>query len=208
MPYSGHEPATPAAVSRTPGERAGRTWIAVAAAHAVASILVFRLDGAWLHVLDWQGAVAAFQPWRMFTAAWVHWSTPHLALNLAGSAALALLGWNLALPKVAARAWLLAWPLSHVASLAASTPAHLAGLSGTLHAGAAVAAVWGLRQSQGRARAIGVLLAAGLSAKLAWEWLRGPQPIAGTDAVTWPLIHAIGTLCGAAVAYAVSRRGR
>jgi hypothetical protein len=195
-------------VGRTVVGPHGGAWIAVAAAHAVASVVVFRLEGGWLHFLDWQGAAAAFQPWRMFTAAWVHWSPSHLAMNLAGAAALALLGWSLALPKTAARAWLLAWPLSHVVSLAASNPAHLGGLSGTLHAGAAVAAVWGLRRGQGRARTIGALLALGLMLKLAWEWLRGPQPIAGTDAVTWPLIHLTGTLCGAAVAFAMSQRGR
>lgn len=193
-------------MNRASFQRPGLTWVAVAAAHAVASIVVSRLDRTWLNFLDWQGAVAALEPWRMFTAAWVHWSPSHLALNLAGSAALAVLGWRLALPKAAAQAWLLAWPLSHVVSLGGSMPAHLGGLSGTLHAGAAVAAVWGLQQGRGRGRAIGALLAAGLAVKLAWEWLRGPQPLAGTDAVTWPLIHVTGTLCGAVIAFAMSRR--
>ena len=195
-------------MNRAAAARAGWAWGAVAAGHALASIVVFRLDGAWLHVLDWQGASAALQPWRMFTAAWVHWSASHLAMNLAGAAALGVLGWRLALPSAAAHAWLLAWPLAHVVSLAASGPAHLGGLSGTLHAGAAVAAVWALRRGHGRARAIGALLAAGLLVKLAWEWWRGPQPLAGTDAITWPLIHAIGTVCGATVAFVVSQRGR
>jgi membrane associated rhomboid family serine protease len=195
-------------------DRRGHAWIAVAAVHAVASIVVSRLEGGWLHFLDWQGAVAAFQPWRVFTASWVHWSPQHLAMNLAAAAALAVLGWSLALPKAAAHAWLLAWPLSQVVSLAASSPAHLGGLSGTLHAGAAVAAVWSLLQGRARSRTIGALLAAALVLKLAWEWLRGPQPIAGSDAVTWPLIHLAGALCGAAITAmaairaAMSRAGR
>ncbi len=191
---------------------AARAWVGVAAAHVIASVVVSvsvaRMGPGWLHGLDWEGGVvAALQPWRMFTAAWVHWSPQHLAMNLVGAAALAVLGWTTGLPRRAAFAWLLAWPLSQVViSMAASAPAHLGGLSGALHAGAAVAAVWALRR--GRTRGVGALLVAGLVGKLAWEWLRGPQPISGADAVTWPPIHLVGSLCGAAIAAVMSRPSR
>ena len=94
--------------------------------------------------LDWQPALGLREPWRLATSAWVHWSLPHLAVNLAGGAVVAFVGWRARLPRAAALAWLLAWPLTQGVMagvdserLAAVMP-HYGGLSGVLHAGAAV----------------------------------------------------------------------
>ncbi len=180
-------------------------WVAVAAAHAAASWVVSRLPTPGLHLLDWERA-SALQPWRIFSAAWVHWSPQHLAMNLAGAAVIALLGWAMRLPRAAALAWLLAWPMGQVAVALLPTPTHLGGLSGTLHAGAAVAAVWLLRTRVGATRSLGAVMLAAITLKLAWEWWRGPQPIVGSLAVSWPAVHLAGSLCGMALGALLARR--
>jgi hypothetical protein len=176
-------------------------WIALALLHGLAAAVVARLGSTWPHVLDWEGGAAGLQPWRVFTAAWVHWSPQHLALNLGAAAGLAALGFAARLPHAAAHAWLLAWPTSQIATPLLPAPEHLGGLSGVLHAGVAVAAVWLLlRVRTGAARVVGAALVVTLVAKLAWEGWRGPQPIPGTSAVNWPAMHLIGVVCGAALA--------
>ncbi|MBI3369691.1 MAG: hypothetical protein HY021_14955, partial [Burkholderiales bacterium] len=42
--------------------------------------------------LDWQPALVWREPWRWWTAAWVHWSGLHLAANLVGAALVSMLG--------------------------------------------------------------------------------------------------------------------
>ena len=94
--------------------------------------------------LDWQAALGLREPWRLWTCAWVHWSAAHLAVNLAGGAVVAFVGWRARLPAAAAVAWCVAWPLTQglmaairPAELAAAMP-HYGGLSGVLHAGVVV----------------------------------------------------------------------
>ena len=106
--------------------------------------------------LDWQAALGLHEPWRLFTSAWVHWSLAHLAVNVAGGAVVAFVGWRARLSRDDALAWLLAWPLTQMVMavvdpvrLAAAMP-HYGGLSGVLHAGAVVL---GLSLAWPRARA-------------------------------------------------------
>ena len=94
--------------------------------------------------LDWQAALGLHEPWRLWTCAWVHWSAAHLAVNLAGGAVVAFVGWRARLPAAAAAAWFVAWPVTQVLMaaigqerLAAAMP-HYGGLSGVLHAGVVV----------------------------------------------------------------------
>ncbi len=94
--------------------------------------------------LDWQPALGPREPWRLFTAAWVHWNLAHLAVNLAGGAVVAFVGWRARLEPSAAGAWLAAWPLTQgaMAALGAdrvgAVMPHYGGLSGVLHAGVVV----------------------------------------------------------------------
>jgi membrane associated rhomboid family serine protease len=95
-------------------------------------------------LLDWQAALGLREPWRLWTCAWVHWNAAHLGVNLAGGAVVAFVGWRARLPRDAALAWLLAWPLTQLAMatlgadrLGAAMP-HYGGLSGVLHAGVVV----------------------------------------------------------------------
>lgn len=148
--------------------------------------------------LDWQPALAATEPWRWWTAAFVHLSPAHLAANLAGCAVLAAFGQAARLPPRWAAAWLAAWPLGHLGLLAVPALAHYAGLSGMLHAGVAVAAL-GLAWSQaGRRRTIGLAVLAGAALKVLAErpWQGAVQTVPGWDIPVAPAGHASGLLAG------------
>jgi rhomboid family GlyGly-CTERM serine protease len=169
--------------------------MALTAVLGSASLIVWWLPAA---LLDWQAALAPRQPWRAWTGAFVHWSEMHLGANLAGTAVVAALGWVARLPTRAALAWALAWPLTQAALLVQPGLAHFGGLSGVLHAGVAVAALWLAVKGRGRQRAIGAALLLGLMAKVLLEEPWGP-PLrhgGGWDIATAPLAHATGALAG------------
>lgn len=175
--------------------RPGQAWLALAAALAAASVLAWWAP-AW--ALDWQPALAAAEPWRAFSAAFVHWSPMHLGANLGAAAAVAAFGWAAKLPPRAALAWGVAWPLTHVGLLLRPELAHYGGLSGLLHGGVAVVVLWLLVQERGRRRAIGAMVAVGLVAKLWLEQPWGPvlRPAADWDIALAPLAHATGAVAG------------
>lgn len=170
-------------------------WVALALLHAAAALAVWPLSREGL---DWQPALAAAQPWRALSAAWVHWSPTHLLANLAGCAALAWLGWRARLGPGQALAWLAAWPLTQAMLLGWPALQHFGGLSGVLHAGAAIAAIE-LLARRGRERLIGSLLGAGLLLKLTLEAPLGPamRELEGWDIAIAPAAHLSGTLAGA-----------
>lgn len=173
----------------------GHAWARLAAAFGAAALL-----GWWLPapLLDWQPALALHEPWRAFSAAFVHWSEKHLAANLAGCAVLAALGLAARLPPRAALAWLLAWPLGHAALAVQPALAHYGGLSGVLHAGVAVAAAWLVVTASGTRRGIGAAVGAGMLLKVLLEEPWGP-PLrlgGGWDIATAPLAHATGAIAG------------
>jgi len=151
-------------------------------------------------LLDWQPALAWREPWRFFSAAFVHWSAQHLIANLAGCAMLAWLGAAASLPARCSGAWLLAWPLTQAGLLARPALLHYGGLSGLLHAGAALAVLELLLARRGRERLIGAALGLGLVAKL---WLEHPladpplREVAGWDILLAPVAHLSGVLAGA-----------
>jgi rhomboid family GlyGly-CTERM serine protease len=152
---------------------------------------------AWVPALVWS------EPWRMWSAAWVHLSTQHLLANLAGAALVLLLGWVARLPREAAWAWALAWPLTHLGLLLAPELLRYGGLSGVLHAGVAVAAVGLVRTApQRRERVLGALLLVGLCAKVLGErpWADTLVRPPGWNIAVAPLAHASGTVCGVLLA--------
>ncbi len=161
---------------------------------------------------DWQSALFTAEPWRAFTAAWVHWSTEHGLLNGAALAVLATLGWVARLPPRATLAWIAAWPLTHLSLFATTAPPHYGGLSGTLHAGASVAGVWLAATPGDQPRqAVGWVLLAVLVLKLGRESWIGPTLLGLTSPaiVSVPTAHVSGALAGllcALAALAFSRR--
>jgi rhomboid family GlyGly-CTERM serine protease len=175
--------------------RPGQAWLALAAALAAASVLAWWAP-AW--ALDWQPALAWSEPWRAFSAAFVHWSPLHLAANLGATAAVAAFGWAARLPPRAALAWGVAWPLTHLGLLLRPELAHYGGLSGMLHGGVAVVVLWLLVLEKGRRRAIGAMVGAGLVVKLWLEQPWGPvlRQAAGWDIALAPISHATGAVAG------------
>jgi hypothetical protein len=201
----------------------GQLWLALAALAAGGALGVWGLPAAWL---DWQPDLAGSEPWRVWSAAWVHWSPLHLGANLAGVAVLAALGWVTRLPSAAALAWGAAWPLTQLGLALRPELTHYGGLSGVLHAGVTVAALWlvlgppgagrvpgGKAAPEGQAtpqpgtwepskrprrRGIGTAIALGLALKL---WLEKPWGPALTHPADWdiaiaPLAHATGAAAG------------
>lgn len=205
-------PATSLSVSR-PGDRgrpraaglAAAAWPALA---ALLALLAWLLLSAHSATWDWQPALAWREPWRWWSAAGVHWSGAHLAMNLAGCAVLALLGWRAGLGPRATLAWALAWPLTQLGLLLQPALLHYGGLSGVLHAGVAIVAWHLLNHERGLRRAIGGLLAVGLLAKVIAEspWGAATRTLPGWDFAVAPLAHASGALAGLGCAALLDRR--
>lgn len=177
-----------------------RAWLGLCVLLAAGGLLAGALPSA---VLDWQPGLAGEQPWRAWSAAFVHWSLLHLGANLAGCAVLGALGLSARLGTPWALAWFAAWPLTQWGLLLQQEELlHFGGLSGVLHAGVAVAVI-ALLQRPGRERHIGLAIAAGLITKL---WLEqawtGPalRQVPGWDIAVAPFSHFSGAVAGGACA--------
>lgn len=170
------------------------SWLLLCAAWAALSLLAWPFPR---ELLDWQPNLVATQPWRAFTAAFVHWTPLHLAANLAGCTVLALLGWRATLGRREAIAGLVALPLTQLLLLLRPELLRYAGLSGELHALAAIAALT-LLQRSGRERWIGAAIALGLAAKLVLEDPLGPvlRATPGFDFPVAPFAHLSGAVAG------------
>ena len=179
-----------------------RAWACLAIGLALGALATWALPR---DALDWQPARAFSEPWRLWTAAFVHLSPLHLQANLLGCAVVGAFGVAADLPRNASWAWFLAWPLAH-AALALQPlllPQQLrllnyGGLSGVLHAGVAIAALYVAVRQSGRRRWLGVAVLAGLAAKLVLEqaWAGPTQALAGWDFRVAPLAHLTGSLAG------------
>jgi len=206
------------------------SWWILCAGLGGGSLLAWWLPAS---VLDWQPGRAAAEPWRLVSAAWVHWSEWHLAANLAGTGVVALLGWVARLPARAAVALALAWPLTHAGLWSQPALAHYGGASGVLHAAVAVAACWLMAGAAGvggaagkagmegvagvagapRAQLIGAGIAAGLLLKVLLEapWAGPIGSARAWDIAVAPVAHASGALAGlttALIALALRPRAR
>ena len=170
------------------------SWLILCAVFVALSVLCWPLPR---DALDWQPALIATQPWRVVTAAFVHWTPIHLAANLAGCAVLALLGHRAALGKREAIAALIALPLTQAALLLRPDLQRYAGLSGELHALTAIAALT-LLTRRSRDHFIGAAITLGLIAKLALEHPLGPvlRDTPGFDFPVAPFAHLTGAVAG------------
>lgn len=190
--------------------RASRHWWALASALAVAALALWF---APRDLLDWQPRHALDQPWRLWSAAFVHWSMPHLLANLLGCAVLAAFGAAARVPRSAAWAWLAAWPLTHAALGLQPRLLAYGGLSGVLHAGVAIVALHLAWRERGPRRAIGWAVLVGLALKLLLErpWTGPTLSVPGWDIRLAPVAHvagaAAGLLCGTVAQWIATRRG-
>ena len=182
-------------------------WPAAFLALAALSALLFAHDAvrspaaAWAPGLEWRPDGLWRQPWRLLTAAFVHYDLQHLWSNLAGCAVVALFGWAGRLGGRATLAAALAWPLTHALLLWAPGLARYGGLSGVLHAAVAVAAVALMLQGTRRQRVVGVAVWAGLVLKVLLEapWTGAVQAVPGWDIPIAVAAHAAGLVCGTGV---------
>lgn len=170
-------------------------WAALAAALGLAALT---LSAAPREALDWQPGLAATQPWRFWTAGWVHLTPAHLVANLAGCAVVGAFGVAARASVASVVAWAVAWPMGHAALAALPQLQHYAGLSGVLHAGVVVAALPLLWRGAGRQRWIGAAVLAGLAIKLVLErpWSSAVQQVPGWDFPVAGAAHLSGALAG------------
>ena len=170
-------------------------WLALCALLAVGAVAA-----RWAPVaaLAWQPDMVLIEPWRAWSAAFEHLSLRHLSANLIGCAVVAAFGAAARVPAGSCWAWMLAWPLGHVALVLQPALTRYAGASGVLHAGVAIAAWHLLRHDTGRRRLVGAAVMAGLAVKLLLEkpWSAPTQQIGGWDFPVAPVAHAAGAITG------------
>lgn len=184
-------------------------WIAIASTLAVGSLLVHvggrsgsALASAWAQAIDWQPALARAEPWRAWSAVFVHYSGLHLVANLIGALGVAAWGGVARVPPRCVVAWLIAWPLVQAGLLMQPELRHYGGLSGVLHSGVAVVAVHLLCAGTPVQRRIGAAVLAALVLKLLTEspWTGPISHPPGWDIAVAPGAHVSGGLAGSAVA--------
>jgi rhomboid family GlyGly-CTERM serine protease len=151
-------------------------------------------------VLGWYSALALAEPWRWWSAAWVHLSALHLAANLLGGLLVGALAWLVDPPRAAAWAWAAAWPLTQFSLLLQPDLHRYGGLSGVLHAGVALCACCLCGSDRPPAqRRLGLAVLAGLLLKVLLErpWGASLVLAPGWDFPVAPLAHAAGLFWGA-----------
>jgi len=170
-------------------------WVGLAALLAVGACVAPLVD---LHRIDWEPALAWREPWRAWSAAFVHFSALHLAANLAGTAAVAAFGWMARVPRRSVVAWAVAWPLTQLGLLVRPDLLHYGGLSGVLHAGVAVVALHLAARGRGVRRLVGSATIAVLLAKVVAEapWEAVLRQVPGWDIAIAPFAHASGLAAG------------
>jgi len=171
----------------------------------LALVLVIGLAGLLRvnpHLIDWEPASAWHQPWRWWSAAWVHWSDGHRWANAVGALLVAALGWRAGCDRYDSVAWFIAWPLTHVGLLLQPALAHYGGLSGVLHAGVVVAACSLWHRERGTRRLLGAAIGVGVVLKVLLEqpWQRPLHRLPGWDIDIAPAAHLSGAMAGAVCA--------
>jgi rhomboid family GlyGly-CTERM serine protease len=178
-----------------------RAWVGLAAL-----LCAMALAARWLppEAIDWQPSLALREPWRSFSAAALHYSALHLGANGLGAVLVGALGVTAQVPTRMAVAWFAAWPLTQIGLLLKPELLHFGGLSGVLHAGAAVAATHLLLTATGRRRAIGAAILLCIVVKVVTEapWGEPLRHLPEWDIAVAPLAHATGLVAGVLCALA------
>lgn len=166
----------------------------------VATCLVLIAVSLALWLLPAHADPATWRPWTPWITPLLHLNGPHLLANTLALGALAVLGAALPAPPRDALALCLAWPLGTWALRLWPEVGAFQGLSGTVHAAAAILAWRALRRPA--TRQLGWLLGLGLLLKLALE--RGwAEPVRFDPAWGFNVVvaaHLTGAVAGAALA--------
>ena len=183
------------------GSNASALWLVLAALLILGSVLAWHSDRArW----GWQPELAVSQPWRAWSAAFVHFSSLHLMANLAGALLVGALGWAARVPARSSVAWAVAWPLTQVGLLIQPTLLQYGGLSGVLHAGVVVVSVQLVFAGTRTQRRVGAatLLIVLLKVLSETPWAGPLSHPAGWDIAVAPMAHASGLVAGVLTALA------
>lgn len=188
-------------VVSTRSRRAG--WAALALALPAPVLAAWPPAGALLQ-FDRAGIVAG-ELWRVITAHWTHWSLDHLAWDLLAFGTLTFLGWRISPQRTLATILLSALTISAVV-LDGTEMRYYRGLSGIDSALFVLVAFAMFRRTRGeadRSRRLWIACAtAGFAAKVAFEILTGGTVFADSSTfVPVPLVHVVGGLCGAVLAW-------
>ena len=152
----------------------------------------------------WQPELAFAEPWRAWTAVFVHYSGLHLAANLAGAALVGALGWAARAPLRSVVAWAAAWPLTQIGLLVQPALLQYGGLSGVLHAGVMVVSIHLIFEGTLTQRRVGgaTLLIVLLKVLSETPWAGPLRHPAGWDIAVAPMAHASGLVAGVMTATA------
>ena len=174
-----------------------KAWPLLTALWLIASFMAWPLNH---HSIDWQPALALDQPWRAFSAAFVHYSPMHLAANAVGAVMVGVFGWAAQVPPRMTVAWLIAWPLTHFGLLLQPSLLHYGGLSGLLHAGVVIVCVHLMFNGTTSQRRVGAATLLVVMAKVLTEapWKGALIYPADWDIAVAPMSHASGVAAGLA----------
>ena len=179
-------------------------WLTLTAFYLLSSLIAWPLNLAYHHAIDWQPTLAFSQPWRAFSAAFVHYSPMHLAANIVGALLVGAFGWAAQAPHRLTVAWLIAWPLTQFGLLVQPSLLHYGGLSGLLHAGVVIVSLHLIFQGSLAQRKVGgaTLLVVLFKVLSEAPW-KGPlSHPAEWDIAVAPMAHATGVVAGV-VAFAL-----
>lgn len=177
------------------GSNASALWLVLAALLILGSVLAWHSDRArW----GWQPELAVSQPWRAWSAAFVHFSSLHLMANLAGALLVGALGWAARVPARSSVAWAVAWPLTQFGLLVQPALLQYGGLSGVLHAGVVVVSIHLLFEGTRTQRRVAgaTLLIVLLKVLSETPWAGPLRHPAGWDIAVAPMAHASGLVAG------------
>ena len=186
---------------RTNARDASTLWLVLTAVLMLGSALAWPADrAAW----TWQPELAFAEPWRAWTAVFVHYSGLHLAANLAGAALVGALGWAARAPLRSVVAWAAAWPLTQIGLLVQPALLQYGGLSGVLHAGVVVVSIHLIFEGTRTQRRVGgaTLLIVLLKVLSETPWAGPLRHPAGWDIAVAPMAHASGLVAGVMTATA------
>jgi hypothetical protein len=111
-------------------------------------------------------------------------------------------GWAARVPGRSSWAWMVSWPLMHLALLAQPGLLHYGGLSGLMHAGVACVNVFLMVAGTRGQRVVGVIMHFMLCMKVVSEtpWAGAVQQSADWDILVAPVAHLTGLVVGTSCA--------
>lgn len=177
-----------------------RSWLLLCATHAVGSMLMWWAGESTYRPLVWRADTTWSSPLTWWSSAWVHLNTAHLIGNQIALGMLAGLAWIIRPSRGSTGVWLLCWPVLQLSLLVWPQIGYAVGLTGLLHAGAAILGVDLLlrRIRIPKARRWGVLMLLALCTKLVLEqaWRQPVVWSAADDMAVVQALHLSGATWG------------